>query len=78
MKTLDTNEKWSEEKDPRSYRQGDAIPEGDPVCIVPWTTICLSANGNIKPCCAYDADNDPLHALRLRAFQSLAGHHQYQ
>jgi len=61
MKTLDTNEKWSEEKDPRSYRQGDAIPEGDPVCIVPWTTICLSANGNIKPCCAYDADNDNKH-----------------
>jgi radical SAM protein with 4Fe4S-binding SPASM domain len=36
------------------YRPGDPVPAGYPTCIVPWTSICLAANGDIKPCCNYD------------------------
>ena len=38
------------------YRAGDPFPEGYPTCIVPWTSICLAANGDIKPCCNYEAE----------------------
>ena len=61
MKVLDPKEKWNETKDPRTYRQGDDIPEDEPTCIVPWTSITLSANGNIKPCCVYDSKGDDQH-----------------
>ena len=34
-----TNQPW--------YRAGDPFPKGTPTCIVPWTSICLAANGDI-------------------------------
>ena len=37
------------------YRAGDPLPEGEPTCLVPWTSICLAANGDIKPCCNYES-----------------------
>ena len=40
------------------YRAGDPFPDGYPTCIVPWTSICLSANGDIKPCCNYFSNRD--------------------
>jgi len=40
------------------YRAGDPFPDGYPTCIVPWTSICLSANGDIKPCCNYRSNRD--------------------
>ena len=60
MKILDPDEVWTEEKDPRTFRTGDALPDSEPTCIAPWTTICLSANGNIKPCCVYVSEYDKL------------------
>ena len=62
------NEAWSEEKDPRTFRADDALPESGPTCIAPWTTICLSANGNIKPCCVYTTENDKFHFNFLGEF----------
>tara|TARA_X000001036_G_C20671186_1_gene802536 strand:+ start:504 stop:1886 length:1383 start_codon:yes stop_codon:yes gene_type:complete len=38
------------------WRQGDEYPEEVPTCIVPWTSITLSANGDIKPCCKFTSD----------------------
>ena len=47
------------------YRIGDPYPEDLPTCVVPWTSICLGANGDIKPCCQYDAQGD--HNIYLKA-----------
>ncbi len=38
------------------WRQGDEYPEEVPTCIVPWTSITLSANGDIKPCCKFTSE----------------------
>mgnify|MGYP001164988001 CR=1 FL=1 len=46
------------------YRIGDPYPEDLPTCVVPWTSICLAANGDIKPCCQYDAKG--AHNIYLR------------
>lgn len=40
----------------KEYRIGDDWPEDIPTCIVPWTSITLSANGDIKPCCKFTSD----------------------
>jgi len=40
----------------KKYRIGDPWPTDIPTCIVPWTSITLSANGDIKPCCKYTSD----------------------
>ena len=32
----------------KEYRIGDEWPNDLPTCIVPWTSITLSANGDIK------------------------------
>ena len=37
----------------KRYRLGDPYPNDLPTCIVPWTSICLAANGDTKPCCNY-------------------------
>ena len=39
------------------YRIGDEWPDDLPTCIVPWTSICLSAHGDIKPCCKYTSEH---------------------
>ena len=40
----------------KEYRIGDEWPDDLPTCIVPWTSITLSANGDIKPCCKFTSD----------------------
>ena len=32
-----------------------------PTCKVPWMSITLAANGNIKPCCVYKGGEFSLH-----------------
>ena len=40
----------------KEYRIGNEWPNDLPTCIVPWTSITLSANGDIKPCCKFTSD----------------------
>tara|TARA_B100001094_G_scaffold96998_1_gene93029 strand:+ start:564 stop:1856 length:1293 start_codon:yes stop_codon:yes gene_type:complete len=40
----------------KEYRIGDKWPKDIPTCIVPWTSITLSASGDIKPCCKFTSD----------------------
>ena len=52
------------EKEVAEYRLGDPYPTDIPTCIVPWTSICLAANGDIKACCQYDSRGD--HNIYLK------------
>ncbi len=53
MKKLTVGQKERLAKGWNAYRHGDPYPEDLPTCIVPWTSIALAANGNIKPCCVF-------------------------
>ena len=52
-KDWDLTDYYGEQKDLTRYRAGEPLPNNEPTCIAPWTTITLAANGVIKPCCVY-------------------------
>ena len=58
-KDWDLTDYYGEQKDLTRYRAGEPLPNNEPTCIAPWTTITLAANGVIKPCCVYVEKNAP-------------------
>ena len=57
------------------YRIGEPYPDHLPTCVVPWTSICLAANGDIKPCCQYDAKG--VHNIHLKGSTLESAHADY-
>ena len=49
----DFTDYYGNEKNRERYRAGEPLPENEPTCIAPWTTITLHSGGDIKPCCTF-------------------------
>lgn len=55
----DFTDYYGNEKNRQRHRTGDQLPENEPTCIAPWTTITLHSSGDIKPCCTFKGVDGP-------------------
>ena len=55
----DFTDYYGNEKNRKRHRTGDQLPENEPTCIAPWTTITLHSSGDIKPCCTFKGVDGP-------------------